>query len=337
MEMALCFEVLENNTVRCNLCQHHCTIANGGRGICRVRENREGTLYSLTSGLIIAEHIDPIEKKPIYHLLPGSMSYSVASAGCNFHCLHCQNADIAQYDDNGTGSFPGRKIPPHELVRRTLESGCHSIAYTYTEPTVWFEYALETSKIAAEAGIYNIFVTNGYIAPEPLQMIAPVLNAANIDLKGFNEDFYQRVCGARLNKVLESIREYKRLGIWIEITTLVIPGENDDAEQLNGIARFIAEELGPDTPWHISRFFPCHKMQNHPTTPTDSLKLAVEAGERYGLRYLYEGNVSGGRESTICPFCGVLAIERNGYKIARINMHEGTCNSCGKKLAGIWK
>ncbi len=337
MQRALCFETVGENSVRCNICRHNCTIDNGERGVCRVRENRDGILYSLTSGLIIAEHIDPIEKKPIYHLLPGSMSYSMASAGCNFHCLHCQNADIAQYNDNGTGRFPGRKISPDELVGRALASGCRSIAYTYTEPTVWFEYALETSEIAAKAGLYNIFVTNGYISSEALQMIAPVLNAANIDLKGFNDDFYRRVCGARLNKVLESIKEYKRLGIWIEITTLVIPGENDDAEQLNGIARFIAEELGSDTPWHISRFFPCHNMRNHPPTPPDSLKLALEAGERFGLRYLYEGNISGGRENTICPFCSDILIERNGYRVARNNIHEGRCNSCGQKIAGIWK
>ncbi len=336
MEKALCFETLEENRVRCTLCRQHCAISDGKRGLCKVRENRGGILYPLVSGLIVAEHIDPIEKKPLYHLLPGSQCYSLASVGCNFHCLHCQNAEIAQYDDQGTGRMPGRVTPPEETVRRAVQSGCRSIAYTYTEPTVWFEYALATARLGAEAGLYNIFVTNGYISPEALGMITPVLHAANIDLKGFSDDFYHRVCGARLNEVLEGIREYKHRGIWIEITTLVIPGENDDAEQLNGIARFIADELGADTPWHVSRFFPRHQMQDRPPTPEQSLHLALEAGDKAGLKYIYEGNVSGGREQTICPSCGSVVIVRSGYTLTRLNLQDGSCGSCGKPIAGIW-
>ena len=336
MEKALCFEMLEKKTVRCNLCRHRCTIAEGGRGICRVRENRGGQLYSLVSGLLVAEHIDPIEKKPLYHVLPGSRSYSIASVGCNFRCQHCQNADIAQYSDQGTGRMPGRPIPSTELVQRAVTGGCRSIAYTYTEPTVWFEYALETAQLAAEAGLYNIFVTNGYISTEALGMIAPVLHAANIDLKGFTNDFYRRVCGAQLNGVLDCIRDYRKRGIWIEITTLVIPGENDDAEQLHGIARFIADELGPDTPWHVSRFFPCYQMLDHPPTPVSSLERALEAGNRAGLRYVYEGNVAHGREQTVCPGCGEVVIGRSGYTVTRLNLKDGACSSCGKVIAGIW-
>jgi len=336
MEKALCFETADKNRVRCNLCRHSCIITDGGRGVCRVRENRDGILYSLASGLIVAEQNDPVEKKPLYHVLPGSRCYSVASVGCNFHCKHCQNATIAQYDDQGTGRIPGQLIPPDEAVRRALQGGCRSIAYTYTEPTVWFEYALTTARLAAEAGLYNIFVTNGYITSAALAMITPVLHAANIDLKGFSDDFYRRVCGAQLKNVLEGIREYKRRGIWIEITTLIIPGENDDAKQLNSIAHFIAEELGPDTPWHVSRFFPCHQMQNHPPTPSSSMKKALEAGDKAGLKYIYEGNVSNGREQTICPSCGSVVIERSGYTIPRTNLVDGSCGSCGKPVAGIW-
>jgi len=337
MKKALCFTTIEHTAVRCNLCRHHCTIAEGGRGICRVRENRSGQLYSLVSGLLVTEHIDPIEKKPLYHVLPGSRSYSIASVGCNFRCQHCQNADIAQYNDQGTGRMPGRPTPSAELVQRAVAEGCRSIAYTYTEPTVWFEYALATARLAAEAGLYNIFVTNGYISTEALGMIAPVLHAANIDLKGFTNDFYRRVCGAQLNAVLDCIREYRKRGIWIEITTLVIPGENDDAEQLNGIARFIADELGPDTPWHVSRFFPCYQMLDHPPTPASSLERALEAGDRAGLRYIYEGNVTHGREQTVCPGCGAVVIGRSGYTVTRLNLKDGACGSCGKPVAGIWE
>lgn len=336
MQEALCFEKLAHTAVRCNLCRHRCTITDGGYGVCQVRQNRNGILYSLVSGLLVAEHIDPVEKKPLYHVLPGSRSYSVASAGCNFRCLHCQNASIAQYHNQGTGTVPGRPVSSVEVVRRAREGGCRSIAYTYTEPTVWFEYALETARAAVDAGLYNIFVTNGYITPEALGMLAPVLHAANIDLKGFTDDFYRRVCGARLNEVLDGIREYHRRGIWIEITTLVIPGENDDAAQLNDIARFIADELGPETPWHISRFFPCHRMLNHPPTPKASLELALEAGARAGLKHLYEGNISSGREQTCCPSCGAVVIRRDGYNVIQITLKDGACGSCGKPVAGIW-
>lgn len=336
MDKAYCFETLAHQAVRCFLCRHYCVIAEGQRGICRVRENRNGILYPLSSGRIVAEHVDPIEKKPLFHVLPGSRSYSIASVGCNFRCLHCQNAEIAKYDDQGSGTMPGRQIPPATTVRYALESGCRSLAYTYTEPTVWFEYALDTARLASEAGLYNLFVTNGYISPEALAMLAPVLHAANIDLKGFSDDFYRRVCGARLEQVLECIRDYRRRGIWLEITTLVIPGENDTTEQLHGIARFIAEELGPDTPWHVSRFFPNYRMLDHPPTPLGSLERALEAGDKAGLHYIYEGNVTNGREQTRCPSCGALVIGRSGYTITHLDLHDGACGSCGKPVSGIW-
>lgn len=337
MLKALCWEQYDGTTVRCTLCRHRCLLADGTRGICGVRQNRHGTLYSLSAGLLVAEHIDPVEKKPLYHLLPGSGCYSVASVGCNFRCLHCQNADIAQVSDRQLTTLPGRPVPAAGVVERALQAGCRSIAFTYTEPTVWFEYTLETARLAIEAGLHTIYVTNGYITPEALDLLAPVLHAANIDLKGFSDAFYRRVCGARLTEVLDAIRDYRRRGIWIELTTLVIPGENDDAEQLNSIARFIAEEVGPDTPWHISRFFPCHRMTDHPPTPVSSLERALEAGERHGLRYLYLGNISHGHEQTRCPSCGNVVVSRSGYTVTGVTMRDGACGSCGTPIAGIWK
>lgn len=336
MLQTVLYDRFEDRSVRCNICRHRCTIAAGARGICRVRENRDGALVSLVEGKIIAASVDPIEKKPLYHILPGSKSFSLASAGCNFSCRFCQNADIAKYDDRGTGIFPGHLLTPGEAVKKALESGSDSISFTYTEPTVWLEYALATGKIATEAGLYNIFVTNGYITPEALDLISPVLHAANIDLKGMTESFYKKLCGARLSQVLECIIDYRKRGIWIEITTLVITGENDSKEELEAIAKFIANELGPDTPWHISRFFPRHKMSDRTPTDRHSLEVALEAGYKAGLRYLYEGNVEGGMENTLCPYCGALVIGRNGYRITAINLDDGSCMACGKAIAGIW-
>lgn len=337
MYQALCYQTLDNNRIRCNLCRHGCVIPENARGICGVRENRGGKLYPLSAGLLVAENVDPIEKKPLYHLLPGSLSHSVASVGCNFTCLHCQNATIAQFDLTTTGHrIPGIAVPPEETVQRAISSGCRSIAYTYTEPTVWFEYALETARIATQQGLYNLFVSNAYISSEALAMITPFLHAANLDLKGFKPDFYRRVCGAELDKVLDGIREYRRRGIWLEITTLLIPGENDDDAQLADMARFIAEELGPETPWHISRFHPCHRMSDYPPTPVASMQRALAAGDKAGLRHIYEGNVPQGRSNTSCPSCGAVVIARDGYRITRTNLKDGDCGSCGRQIAGIW-
>jgi len=324
------------NSAQCVVCRHHCIIPEGKRGICQVRENRDGGIYSLVYGLLVAQGSDPVEKKPLFHVLPGSHTWSVASVGCNFRCLHCQNADIAKFDDQGSHRFPGHPVEPAETVKHAQTHGCRSISYTYTEPTVWLEYALDTARLAAEAGLWNFFVTNGYITPQALDLLAPVLHAANIDLKGFTEDFYRRVCGAKLSETLDGIRDYRRRGIWLEITTLVIPEENDDADQLNGIARFIADELGTDTPWHVSRYFPRHRMLNHPPTPEASLERALEAGTRAGLHHIYVGNVNGGRENTRCFSCGATVIARSGYRITGLNLQDGSCGRCGKPVPGIW-
>jgi pyruvate formate lyase activating enzyme len=336
MREALFYDKLPEGFVKCALCRHRCLIAPGKRGICRVRENRAGTLVSLVYGKVIAEHIDPIEKKPLFHVLPGTSTYSIATVGCNFHCRHCQNHTIAQYEPGADGNVPGQQIPPDEIVKRAVQSGCRSVSYTYTEPTIFFEYALETARLATGAGLKNIFVTNGYITPEALDAIAPYLDAANIDLKGFSPDFYAKVVGGRVEEVLDCIRDYRRHGIWLEITTLVIPGENDDRSQLEGIASFIADELGPDVPWHISRFFPQFRMMDRQATPPGSLSMAVDIGIRAGLRYIYEGNIAGGREDTICPGCGCPVLKRRGFRVLDIDMAQGKCHKCGWNTSGLW-
>jgi len=336
MREALFYTKQPDGTVVCALCRHRCHIAPGKRGICHVRENRDGTLFSLVYGRLVAEHVDPVEKKPLFHFLPDSSTYSIATIGCNFRCLHCQNYSIAQHAPDDRGNVPGESVPPREIVARALQAGCQSISYTYTEPTIFLEYALDVARLAAEAGLKNIFVTNGYITPEALDAIAPFLHAANIDLKGFSEAFYHRVVGARLSEVLECIRDYHRRGIWIELTTLVIPGENDDLAELEGIAAFIAHELGLDVPWHISRFFPQYKMTNHGATPPGTLDRAVEAGRRVGLRYVYEGNIAGGREDTVCHACGRIVLRRSGFQVVEDNLRDGTCGQCGTRIAGVW-
>jgi pyruvate formate lyase activating enzyme len=284
----------------------------------------------------VAEHVDPVEKKPLFHLLPGTTSYSVATVGCNMRCRHCQNHAIAQYEPGPAPDVPGQSTTPEQIVAQAVRNGCRSISYTYTEPTVFCEFALDCARLAAAAGLKNIFVTNGYITTQALDAVAPFLDAANIDLKGFTDDFYQRVVGARLEEVLECIRDYRRRGIWIEITTLVIPGENDTDEQLDGIARFIADELGRDVPWHVSRFFPQYRMTDREATPRASLERAVEAGRRAGLHFLYVGNFAGGHENTECPACGATVIRRAGFQMVDDRLVGGACRDCGAELAGIF-
>jgi pyruvate formate lyase activating enzyme len=291
---------------------------------------------SLVYGMVIAEQVDPVEKKPLFHFLPGTLTYSIATVGCNFHCHHCQNHSIAQFVPDSAGYVGGHFIAPGEIVQRAIHAGCISISYTYTEPTIFLEYALDVARLAHRAGLKNIFVTNGYITPEALDIIAPFLDAANIDLKGFDGEFYKRVVGGQLDGVLQCIKDYHRRGIWIEITTLVIPGENESQEQLEGAASFIAKELGTQIPWHISRFFPQYRMTDRPATPPDSLARALEAGKRNKLQHLYVGNYAGGVENTDCPGCGGAVIKRQGYRILEINLEQGVCRSCGAEISGVW-
>ncbi|MFO7557956.1 MAG: AmmeMemoRadiSam system radical SAM enzyme [Desulfobacterales bacterium] len=333
---ALLYEALKNRKVRCNLCSHRCIIKDGSRGICRVRENRSGKLYSLVYGQIIARNIDPIEKKPIFHLSPGSLSYSVATCGCNFKCRFCQNADIAQMPSNQREIIMGRTCSPQEIVDDAARKNCKTIAYTYTEPTVFFEFAYETATLAKKRGIKNIFVTNGYMTSEMLQMAAPLLDAANVDLKSYNNDFYKTYCEAKLEPVKETMRQMKSLGILLEITTLLIPGLNDDASELEGLANFIAHDLGVDTPWHISRFHPTYKMTNRPMTPLETIKSAREIGLKAGLRYVYTGNVPGEPGgNTFCYNCGEILIERYGFHVEKNMVKNSRCTFCNAAIDGV--
>jgi len=279
--------------VQCHACNHRCVIAQGKRGICGVRENHDGKLYSLVYGKIIAEHIDPIEKKPLYHFMPGTFSLSIATVGCNFRCLHCQNADISQISKERPEDVKilGEDIKPEKIVQDALDNKCPSISYTYTEPTIFVEFALDCMKLAKENDLRNVWVSNGYMTKDTLDLVGEYLDATNIDLKAFTEEFYQEVCGARLKPVLENLIEIKKRRIWLEITTLIIPGKNDSEKELKQIAEFIKNEVGDDTPWHVSRFFPYYKMKDVPPTPIEKVYEAVEIGKKAGLKYVYPGNV----------------------------------------------
>jgi pyruvate formate lyase activating enzyme len=332
---AMLYEKLEGGQMRCDLCAHRCAIKPDRRGVCGVRENRDGVLYSLVYGTLIAENVDPIEKKPFFHVYPASRSYSIATVGCNFSCDFCQNHDISQMP-RSTRMITGEDFLPAEIIERAKKSGAKTIAYTYTEPTIYFELAYDTAKIAVENGLQNVFVTNGFMTAETIETIAPYLTAANVDLKSFSDEFYKKQCGARLNPVLDSLKKMKELGIWVEITTLLIPTLNDSAEELQDIARFIAG-LGKETPWHISRFHPQFKMQSLPVTPLASLHQAAEIGKQAGLKYVYSGNVPGDDgENTRCFHCGKLLIERYGYKIVSMNLKGDKCSNCGTELEGVF-
>ena len=329
------YEKLAEGVVHCGLCSQHCRIKPGAVGICGVRRNDGGTLRTLVYGRSIAQAVDPIEKKPLFHFLPGTTSFSIATPGCNFRCRHCQNADISQMPHD-RGVVAGEELAPAEVVSRARAAGCASIAYTYTEPTIFFEYAFDTAVLAREAGLRNVFVSNGYTSAAALTAIAPYLDAANIDLKSSRDDFYKRICGARLDPVLETLRLYRRLGIWIEVTTLVIPGENDAEEDLAGCARFVAEELGRSVPWHVSAFHPTYRLLDRPRTPAATLRRARQIGLAAGLHHVYEGNLPGEGEETACPVCGHGVIERVGYEVTNNRLRDGRCPDCNAAVAGVW-
>jgi pyruvate formate lyase activating enzyme len=335
MKEALLYDRLSNDVVRCNLCAHHCRIAPGEFGICRVRKNIDGTLYTLVDDRIISRHVDPVEKKPLFHFYPGSKAYSVATSGCNFRCAWCQNWQIAQMPRE-RHLIDGRKVTPEEIVAAAKASGSHSIAYTYTEPTVFFELAYDTARLAHAAGLVNIYVTNGFMTEAMLTMFAPYLDAANVDLKAFHNVTYQRYVGARLQPVLDSMKTMKRLSIWLEVTTLIIPDLNDDPAELRDAAAFVAQELGPETPWHISRFYPAYKMLDRASTPIETLKHAKEIGLSEGLKFVYVGNApSAGDEDTYCPQCGCVLIRRHGFGVLANHVQDGHCPDCGAPVAGI--
>lgn len=290
MKKALLYEKLEKEIVRCAVCSHRCMVLPGARGICGVRENREGELYALNYGKTIAVHVDPVEKKPLYHFMSGTRTYSFAAQGCNFHCLWCQNWEISQ-GPKIYNPVEGLEISPEEHVERAIQSECPSISYTYSEPTIFLEYALDTMKLAKEKGLKNIWVTNGYMTKETLDLIAPYLDAANVDFKGANNGAYEKYCGGTAEPIMETLKYLNMAGIHTEITTLIVPGINDSYEELEFIAEFIANELGREVPWHISRFFPAWKMMDTPLTPRETMEMAKKIGEKAGLKYIHMGNV----------------------------------------------
>lgn len=333
---AMLYRPLSDKKVSCFLCYHYCQIADSKFGICGVRQNEGGKLYTHVYGEVIAAHVDPIEKKPLYHFLPGTTSFSIATIGCNFRCPFCQNWQISQSTKRNKKSASGRELLPEDVVYEAKSRGCQSISYTYTEPTIFFEYAYKTAKLAKEEGIANIFVTNGYMTPDALETIQPYLDACNVDLKSFREAFYKDICRAHLKPVLDSIRLMKKLNIWVEVTTLVVPDLNDGKEELTQIARFIYD-LDPDIPWHISRFHPDYQYTNARPTPLETLRKAYSIGKKEGLHYIYIGNVLGESEDTLCPHCHRALIQRQGYFIGKIKLKNSTCPFCGGHIAGVFK
>lgn len=334
------YDKLGDQRVRCNVCAHHCLVHSGARGLCQVRENRNGILYSLVYGIAISAAVDPIEKKPLFHYKPGSRAFSIATVGCNFRCAFCQNAEISQMPrDNGR--VDGQEMSPALIVRSAVERRCASIAYTYTEPTVFFEYAYDISLAAREQAIANIWVSNGYMSEQVLSSLVKspdftLLDAANIDLKAFQNSFYRSQCGASLQPVLDNLIRLKKLGVWLEVTTLVIPQLNDSEEELRELARFIARDLGRDTPWHVSRFHPTYRLLHHERTPVETLHKAYDIGRAEGLNYVYVGNLPGDAgEHTYCPACGKIVIQRSGFAIRQYRITEGTCGHCGHTIAGV--
>ena len=332
---AMLFETLEDGKAACLLCSHRCRIGPSKSGICGVRHNRGGKLETLVYGEVIAAHVDPIEKKPLYHYLPGTRSFSIATVGCNFRCSFCQNWQISQATKGRGFETGGQPLTPEEVVASARRHDCRSVSYTYTEPTVFFEYAFDTARLARAAGLGNVFVTNGFMTPEALETISPFLDACNVDLKSFRDESYKKICQARLQPVLDSIRLMRRLGIWVEVTTLVVPGLNDSSPELRDIARFIAG-IDPDIPWHISRFHPDFEYAEAVPTPLETLRRAAVIGREQGLRFIYVGNVRGEAEDTNCPDCGALLIRRSGFEVSSIRLRGGACPSCRRTIAGVF-
>jgi len=335
---AVLWEAAEGRRVQCCLCHFRCLIADGMLGHCHVRKNVGGKLYSLNYDKVCAANPDPIEKKPLFHFQPGSRSFSIATVGCNFRCEFCQNWQISQAALE-TGRIDGETIPPGQIVEAAVRSRCRSIAYTYTEPTVFMELCNDCGRLAKERGLANVFVSNGYMTRDAIDFAAGWLDGINVDLKAFSEEYYRDLCGARLQPVLDSIAYIaKETDIWIEVTTLIVPGQNDSEEQLRKLADFLVGEGGPDVPWHISRFHPQYKYAEASPTPLETMRRAEEIGSAAGLRYIYLGNVPGSdSESTSCYNCGKMLIERMGYRIVANDIADGKCPDCGTEVAGFWQ
>jgi pyruvate formate lyase activating enzyme len=330
------WEPAEGGRTQCRLCNFRCLIGQGRLGHCAVRKNIGGKLYSLNYGKLCAANADPIEKKPLYHFQPGSRSFSIAAVGCNFRCEFCQNWQISQAALE-TGRIDGETASPEQIVAAAVRAGCKSVAYTYTEPTIFMEFCNDCARPARQRGLANVFVSNGYMTCEAIDLVADWLDAINVDLKAFSDEYYKGFCAARLQPVLDSISYIaKQTKIWIEVTTLLLPGQNDSPEELKKLADFLVTHAGPDVPWHVSRFYPQYKYTNSPPTPLESMQRAEEIGKAAGLHYVYLGNVPGtDSKNTRCWHCGRLLIERDGYRIAANHIKDSKCPQCGTKIAGI--
>lgn len=332
---AMYYRKLGDKVVQCGLCPNRCTLANLSRGLCGDRINLDGKLYSLVYGKPIAVHLDPIEKKPLSHFLPGTTAFSISTAGCNLGCVFCQNWQISQVKPE---EAEHANFEPDRIVAMALAAKSPTIAYTYTEPTVFYEYMLATAKLAKKQGLKNIMHSCGYINPQPLKELLKYMDACNIDLKGFSEDYYQQMCSGHLEPVLETLKTVKRSGVWLEITNLVIPGKNDDPAMIRKMCRWIKVNLGPDVPLYFSSFYPMYKLQDLPPTPVETLEQAYAIAKEEGLNYVYIGNVFGHiKESTYCPKCGRTLIKRAGFSVEENNIVGGKCKFCGFRIAGVWQ
>lgn len=324
----------KSKMVQCLLCPKECKLYNGQRGDCRVRIHLDGKLQTLVYSRPCAVHVDPIEKKPVYHMLPASQAFSIATAGCNLHCKFCQNWEISQKDAEETTNY---YMPPKDVVSNALTSGAKSIAYTYSEPNIYYEYVLDTAKLAKKAGLKNVVISAGYINPEPLKELSEFLDVYKVDLKAFNNKFYQEICLATLQPVLETLKNLKKWGVWTEIVNLIIPTLNDNFVEIRKMCKWIKSELGCDVPIHFSQFYPQYKLKNLPPTPLETLIQARKIAVEEGLNYVYLGNIPQGEgNNTYCPNCKSLLVERIGYFVRQVQINGGLCNFCKFKIAGIW-
>ena len=328
------YEKLPNRKIRCNLCPRQCLIDDLERGYCGVRENQGGTYHTLVYGNPCSVHIDPIEKKPLFHFLPGSAAFSIATVGCNVLCKFCQNWEISQARPE---QVPSVDMPPKRVAETAARNNCSCIAYTYTEPVVFYEYMYDTAREGRERGVKSVMISNGYIRAEPMKDLCRVLDAVKVDLKAFNERFYRELVSGELRPVLDTLVLLREQEMWTEIVYLVIPGQNDDPHELEQMCQWIVAELGAETPLHFSRFHPQYRLTNLPSTPIETLRRARQIGIDNGLRHVYTGNVPGDPgENTLCPQCHAVLIRRIGFSVVEMNLDKGACPHCGSVIAGVW-